>query len=252
MKRNILSILSVILAFAYFIFISIIRNSFDELEPIYNWSQIGGLAFLVYTLLSLFLKRNYRYILWVPGFLFVGFLITFLLMNRFEPTFNDPFGEFSILYMSIISYTLIVFIDPFPSSIQGFKLFLTIILSALIAYGFINTIYLIEDIQGNLTNSEFILQMIMFIAIFIAPYIVMLFNQIYLYVNRDKFAKEKEEVPYNRYRPEIKPDAVETEKTLAQTQREKNAIKGLTHLYEAGLLSDEEFERKKKKVLSSK
>ena len=101
-------------------------------------------------------------------------------------------------------------------------------------------------------NSEFILQMIMFFAIFIAPYIVMLFNQIYLYVNRDKLVKEKEEVPYNRYRPEIKQEIVEPEKTLAQTQREKNAIRGLTLLYEAGLLSDEEFERKKKKVLSSK
>ncbi|HPG43919.1 MAG TPA: hypothetical protein PLJ98_08955, partial [Acholeplasmataceae bacterium] len=109
MKRNILPVLSIILAFAYFIFISILRNSFDELEPIYDWSQIGGLSFFVYILLSLFLKRNYRYILWVPGFLFVGFLIVFLLMNRFEPTFNNPFGEFSILYMSIISYTLIVF-----------------------------------------------------------------------------------------------------------------------------------------------
>jgi hypothetical protein len=252
MKKYILPILSVILAFAYFVFISTFKYDFDPSEPMYDWVQVGGLAFLVYILLSLFLKGNYRFIIWIPGFLYVGFIIAFLMSNWSEPNIQNPFGEYSVFYMTIVSYSLIVFIDAFTSSIQGFKLFLTVMLSALIAYGFINFYYEIIEIHGYELNSDFYFSVFMIFMLFIAPYFIMLFNQIFLYVNREKFVKEKAEVPYNRYRPEIKPDIVEPEKTLAQTQREKNAIRGLTLLYEAGLLSDEEFERKKKKVLSSK
>lgn len=248
-KRHIIPIISIVLAFAYFMFLSSYKHSFSE-EPLYDWMQIGALSFLVYIVLSHFLRDKWRLFVYLPGFLFIGFMISFL-MNVWDYDYaNDPLSHYSVMYASTLVYFLLIAMDAIKKEFAGFKLFLTIILFSILIFGYVNFYYLAYELQPDVPRSDYNFEALIIFIIFVAPYFIILLSMIYQIFTKELAVKE--ELPYNRYRPELVKGQVEPEKSLFQTQREKNAIRGLSLLHEAGLLSDEEFERKKKKVLSGK
>lgn len=248
-KRYSLPILTIILAFAYFMFLSSYKHYFIE-EPLYDWMQIGALSFLIYIIMSFFLKDKWRLLVYIPGFLFVGFMISFL-DNAWDYEYaNDPFSHYSILYCAILVYFLLVALDALIQEFAGIKLFFTVILSAVLIYGFANFYYLAYSMQPGVPSDEYNFEAFIMFIIFISPYLLILLSMIYQTLSKEEVVKEKQ--PYNRYRPELTFNQEAPEKTAFQTQREKNALRGLTLLHDAGLLSDDEFERKKNRVLSGK
>lgn len=248
-KRYILPIVTLILAFAYFMFLSTYKDNFQQ-EPLYDWMQVGALSFLIYITLSLFLRNKWRLFIYIPGFLYVGFMISFLINVWNYEYAQDPFSHYSIIYASLLVYFLLIALDALKHEFAGIKLFFTVILSTLLIYGFVNFYYLAYTIQPDVLLNDYNFEAFLIFIIFISPYFVILCSMIYQTLSKEEPVKEVE--PYNRYRPDIKVSQEEPEKSAYQTQREKNAIRGLTLLHDAGLLSDDEFERKKNRVLSGK
>lgn len=246
-KSYTLPILLILLAFAYFMFLSSYKNLFYD-EPLYGWFQVGGIGFLLYVILSLFLRKKYRLLIWIPGFLFVGFIAATLIYSSQDPLSRDPLSHYSLIYASLIVYFLIVLVDGLNTKYAQIKLFFTTVFLPLMVYGFLNFYYLISSSGINLPEHE--MELFLMFIIYTSPYLVLLINAIYQAMTKEELIKE--EVPYNRYRPEQNDQKISLEKTSAQLQREKNAIRGLSLLHDAGLLSDDEFERKKTKILSGK
>ena len=261
-KRKILLITILILLLINLIAFNVIQSSFNEDDAVYSWMKIAIIAFIIHTVYSLFMPQKYRFFKLIPSFFIVGFMVAFLTSYFPDPNLENPFGILSMIYVAILVTSLMYLVDLFSPSYRGFHIFVSVLLISLVVYGNINTFYYSSRLPHVIIGEAFFLQLLTTHIVFFAPFWIMMFIFIYHLDVTPEYHRTKEVMPYNRYRPlEIDPakknssntpKIVAEVKTPEQLNRERNAIKSLTVLKDAGLLSTEEFERKKNKILNGK
>ena len=259
-KRTLLIAIMLILLLGSIMTLNFTRGSFDYDDPVKPWLQLAMIALIAHTTFSFFMPKRYRIIKLIPAFFIVGFMVSFLVSHFPDPNLENPFGILSMVYAAILVTALMYLIDLLSPTYHGFKVFIGVALLAVVVYGNFNTAYYSFHFVPPTSVEEFIGYFIITHFAFYGFYWIMLLT--FIYQMKVVPERQKEVLPYNRYRPqEVDPKLQKnnqatksnvTIKTPEQLNRERNAIKSLTALKEAGLLSDEEFERKKNKVLSGK
>ncbi|HAX03262.1 MAG: hypothetical protein A2Y45_01125 [Tenericutes bacterium GWC2_34_14] len=264
MKRKYLIIVISILVLTTIIAYNLMRSAVFSEPNIDSWMQLAMIAIVVHTIYAVFVPQHYRYFKLIPGIFIIGFMIAYVTNFSLLPIYDDPFGILSMVYGAILVTCLIYVIDLLSPKYTGFHIFVSVILFAVLVYANINTIYLSYNMQPIDDMPQFWGQVILTHFVFYGPYWLMVLIFILRLNQEPVLKKQKETIPYNRYRPnDVDPALqkrssssttsrpVQTTKTKEQLDRERNAIKSLTILKKAGLLSEEEFERKKKKVISN-
>ncbi|MCD8562090.1 MAG: SHOCT domain-containing protein [Acholeplasmataceae bacterium] len=263
MKRKYLIIVIAIFVLITIIAYNLMRSAAFNNPTIDSWMQLSMFAIFVHTVYAVFVPQQYRYFKLIPGIFIIGFMITYVTNYSLLPIYDDPFGILSMIYGAILVTGLMYVIDLMSPKYTGFHIFVSVILFAVLVYANINTIYLSYNMQPIDDMLMFWGQVILTHFVFYGPYWLMVLIFVLRFNQEPMLKKQKETIPYNRYRPNEVDPALQKRnvsttqrmttptKTKEQLDRERNAIKSLTILKDAGLLSDEEFERKKKKVLSS-
>ena len=258
-KRVWLAVILILLSVVNSVVFNVIGDQFEE--PFYNsWIDLSSYMIVLYAVFAVLLPDKLQPIKFIPSLVIVGYYVTYFVGYQTDPELSNPFGYASMVYTAAFSILLMSLVDLLKNDYQGFKIFVAMMLFGLNTYGVINTFsYKSDDFTG--TFQTVLQDVTMTLLVFQLPFVIFFLETFYQKVTRKRREeieriKASIEIPYNRYRLEQKPNQIANisveAKTLAQLQREKNALKGITNLYEAGLLSEEEFERKKKRILSGK
>ena len=256
-KRIWLAVILVLLSLAFWVVTIEAKDSYQG-HILYDWIGIAGYMMILYVLFAIMLPDKYQFIKFIPSMLILVFYVFIIIDFYPDPDFQNPFGPTSMVYTAILGIFLMSVVDLMKNDYQGFKIFVAMMMLALNAYGIYNTLYYFSLESQGLSPREIYDALFMGMTIFQLPFFIFFLETFYQKVTlrRREEVKAQADIPYNRYRPDDTPtpkqDSTEQPKTSAQLQREKNALHGITMLYEAGLLTDEEFERKKKRILSGK
>lgn len=258
MKRRIwLAFLLIILSLVFWV-VTIEAKEFYYGHILYDMISISGYMMILYVLFAVMLPDKLQFIKFIPSLIIVGLYVLLIVEFNLDPDFADPFGPVSMVYTAAFGILMMSLFDLLNNEYQGFKIFVAVMMLALNSFGLYNTLYFfISDLQGA-SPQDIYDALFIGMIIFQLPFFIFFFETFYqkATLNRRAEIKAKNELPYNRYRlddpPKVIKDAAEQIRTSAQLQREKNALHGITMLYEAGLLTKEEFERKKERILSGK
>lgn len=257
-KRIWLAVILVILSLVFWMTTVQAKESFIG-TPFYDWIDLTGFMIVLYAIFAVMLPDKLQFIKFIPSLFIVG-LYVFMIIDFYpDPSLTNPFGPTSMVYTAALGILIMSLVDLLKNDFQGFKIFVAVMMLALNSYGVYTTYYYFAlQLTDELTMAEIYNTIILSVLIYQLPFIIFFLETFYQKVTlkRREEVKQMKDVPYNRYRPEDTPtqvkDSSKEPKTAFQLQREKNALHGITMLYEAGLLTDEEFERKKQRILSGK